>query len=176
MGWTFAKSFAYTMKRIPTGVLTASASAPEYTKALRSPIREPVINTPKMSLMSTYPLNGTGKSLMVVNIHGINFAGWRALKNQLRELEALMAEHEGPVIFAGDFNTWRVKRLKVLQEMASRLDLRQATFDPDYRTRVFGHPLDHIFFRELSLEKAEVFENIASSDHKPILARFTVKK
>jgi len=172
MEWNFVPSFIYRRKAVPTGVLTASKTQPLSSDFLKTTYLEPIVKTPKVSLLTCYKLSGTKKKLLVTNVHAINFVGLTAFRSQLEDLERISQEHRGPMILAGDFNTWKKKRLKLLMDMTERLELEEINFTPDYRKRRFGYPLDHIFFKGLRVQNYNVIKNIASSDHKPMTAEF----
>ncbi len=111
----------------------------------------------------------------MINVHGINSVRINAFKSQLDDLEKTLQDHTGPMILAGDFNTWKMKRLRLLMTMTGRLGLDTINFMPDYRKTMFGYPLDHIFFKGLRVRKYSVLRNIASSDHKPMFAEFVLE-
>ena len=83
---------------------------------------------------------------------------------------------------AGDFNTWSHKRLNLVRELTSSLDLREVTDFPSGRTtgdrgwdgwdKMLGVndslPLDRVFFSGYVLISARVLDH-ESSDHRPIL-------
>ncbi|MBV7315216.1 endonuclease/exonuclease/phosphatase family protein [Shewanella sp. NIFS-20-20] len=136
--------------------------------------KEPWIRLPKSALVSHYPLSN-GEVLLVINIHSINFE-WRTkrFQSQLMALTDVINEHQGPLIIAGDFNTWRQARQTMVLKFIEKFHLREAIPVDDHRTRVFGHTLDHMYYRGLVLRAVSV-ENIASSDHNPIMASFELQ-
>jgi endonuclease/exonuclease/phosphatase (EEP) superfamily protein YafD len=153
----------------PSGVMTVSAADPLTECELVA--HEPWFGTRKATLITEYALSGTDQTLLVVNIHGINFAlGISHLEEQFAQARAVISEHEGPVVFSGDFNTWRRQRAKVLAEMLEALGLRALDFDVDHRKRFFGWALDHIYVRGLHYERATTLESEAS-DHNPMTVR-----
>ncbi|MGC3834797.1 hypothetical protein ACPSKX_11240 [Moritella viscosa] len=83
----------------------------------------------------------------------------------------MIRQHQGPVIMAGDFNTWTNKRLSRLIEVTASVELRQLVYQNDVRETAFGHPLDDIYFRGLQQISASSYET-TTSDHNPIVARF----
>jgi endonuclease/exonuclease/phosphatase (EEP) superfamily protein YafD len=85
----------------------------------------------------------------------------------LQQAEQLIARHHGPVIFCGDFNTWRAERHALLDQLLAALQLQALGFEDDQRTRVLGRHLDHIYVRGLQAKTAQSF-NVASSDHNPM--------
>ena len=62
-------------------------------------------------------------------LHAINFAlllgGYRA---QLTALADALADHPGPIIYAGDLNTWTQARNDVMRDVADKLHLTEITF------------------------------------------------
>jgi endonuclease/exonuclease/phosphatase (EEP) superfamily protein YafD len=155
-----------------SGVWTASAAAALAACSVES--REPLLRTPKMALIVEYPLAGRDDTLLVANLHAVNFAlGLSDFKGQLEEVAALLAVHEGPVLLAGDFNTWSRRRYDLLAGIAGELGLRPADYSSDYRLRAFGWPLDHIFYRGMEL-LASGSERVRTSDHNPVVAELTL--
>lgn len=170
MGWLFSTGFIYRHSRIPTGVLTASHIQPYYASGMRA--TEPIIRTPKASLITKYRLSGSDKMLLVANIHALNFSlGLRAFESQIKNLHENMKHHEGPIILAGDFNTWSADRLELVGKMTNQLGLIPVHFEADFRRTVFGRPLDHMFYRGLRVTEAKVM-NVTSSDHNPMIVQF----
>ena len=134
---------------------------------------EPWIRFAKSALVSTYPLSN-GENLLVVNLHGINFA-WR-LKEYRKQISLLAEQikaHNGPVIMAGDFNTWRQGRVDMIGEFMLQLGMTEAKYAVDKRNRVFGLALDHLYYSGLVLDEAHVTPTKAS-DHNPIQASFSL--
>ena len=153
----------------PSGVMTVSAAEPLTECELVA--HEPWFGTRKATLITEYALTDTDQTLLVVNIHGINFAlGTSDLRNQFAQAKAVIAEHDGPVVFSGDFNTWRSARAQVLGDMLEALGLTALDFDVDHRKRFFGWALDHIYVRGLYSEHATTLQSDAS-DHNPMSVR-----
>ena len=153
----------------PSGVMTVSAAQPITECELVA--HEPWFGTRKATLITEYALSGSDETLLVVNIHGINFAlGIRDLENQFAQAKAVIAEHDGPVVFSGDFNTWRRQRARALEEMLGALGLTALDFDVDHRKRFFGWALDHIYVRGLYSDYATTLQSDAS-DHNPMAVR-----
>jgi endonuclease/exonuclease/phosphatase (EEP) superfamily protein YafD len=156
----------------PSGVMTVSAAAPITECELVA--HEPWFGTRKATLITEYGLSGTDETLLVANIHGINFAlGIRDLANQFSQVRAVVEAHDGPVVVSGDFNTWRGERARVLEEMLAALGLTALEFDVDHRKRFFGWALDHIYVRGLQSEYATTMSSRAS-DHNPMAVRLSL--
>lgn len=155
------------------GVLTLAKASAE--KVCAHTAIEPWLRLPKSALLSEYPLSN-GETLIVVNIHAINFTlGTEDYKNQIEALSTEVKSHDGPVIIAGDFNSWSEDRLTTLQQEVKQLDLKEVVFTPDDRMRfITGLPLDHIFYRGLETKEAHSIKSNAS-DHNPLQVSFTLK-
>jgi endonuclease/exonuclease/phosphatase (EEP) superfamily protein YafD len=63
-----------------TGGTTISKAPSIKNVAIKTFFKEPVAKTPKMTLFTKYPINGSKKSLLVVNIHAINFVSNKTFK------------------------------------------------------------------------------------------------
>ncbi|WP_028772179.1 endonuclease/exonuclease/phosphatase family protein [Shewanella waksmanii] len=164
-----AKGFA--IRGVTMGVMTLSNSKAQEACAYQS--TEPWIRFAKSTLVSRYPLSN-GQTLLVVNLHGVNF-DWRLSSYQAQWglVAKQLQVHSGPIIVAGDFNTWRAGRMAVVSDFAAQYDLISAKFQHDYRSRVLGQPLDHLFYRGLQLVQASATPSTAS-DHNPITAKFNL--
>ena len=170
-----AASFKDTWEdHIVTGVATASIARPLSSSYLRSFYREPVIATPKMAIIAEYSLAGTDQTLLTANIHAINFVSKEKHQHMLSQLEALLAGHHGPVILAGDFNTWTEEKTQTLRQMVQRLGLNEVSFHEDHRTRIFGDALDWVFAKGLSVESSKIHGSVTGSDHKPLEVAFSL--
>jgi len=164
--WSF--STGYQTKSRVTGVITFSSSEPLTQCNLTS--WEPWLGTPKATSITEYGLSGTDETLVVVNIHAINFTfGVTQFQRQIDQVRQVVAGHKGPVILSGDFNTWRKKRMDILESLAMDLDLDALLFQEDHRKTVFGHYLDHIYVRALTAESTRT-HFVKSSDHNPLSA------
>lgn len=163
--WSFAPGF--TRPDHSTGVMTLSV-AETVNRSLHSH-REPWTRIPKAALISEYKLADNDFTLMVANVHAINFtAGVRSFKRQLYGLLDELLHHHGPIIFAGDFNTWRRKRLSIVDDIIQILGLEVVKFASDNRKQAFGMALDHVFVRGLTGKTSEV-QSVYSSDHNPMI-------
>lgn len=153
----------------PSGVMTVSAAQPITECELIA--HEPWFGTRKATLVTEYGLTGSDDTLLVINIHGINFTfGVDELGKQFSQARAVIDAHDGPVLFSGDFNTWRGQRAKMLEEMLAGLGLTALEYDVDHRKRFLGQALDHIYVRGLYSDHATTLDSQAS-DHNPMAAR-----
>lgn len=183
IGGYFASSWSYPWPNGKTiGLLTLSHTPPARIRPLPSKHREFFITAPKLSLMTVYPL-ANGQSLLAVNVHLLAFERWgtTGIRSQLDDLEDAIDKHVGPVILAGDFNTWSQKRLDLVQKLAGELNLTEVTdFSSDRKTAdknlsflnwLFGIdevlPLDRVYYRGFTHHSAKVL-SYQSSDHPAI--------
>ncbi|BAO43809.1 endonuclease/exonuclease/phosphatase family protein [Thiolapillus brandeum] len=167
LSWSLAHAF--TLEGTPVGVLTGARVMPLAACAQR--ITEPLLRVPKTALVSYYALDGSDQSLLVVNMHGVNFVpGSTELARQLHAVQKVVFEHDGPVIVAGDFNTWSARRMAELQKLAQRAGLQPVTFEGS-PSRHFGRQLDHVYYRGLVPQHAWVTA-LQSSDHYPLSVTF----
>jgi endonuclease/exonuclease/phosphatase (EEP) superfamily protein YafD len=162
--WVFAPG--YRKSGTTTGVMTASRVAPiGYCKLAST---EPWLGSPKATSVTRYALSGRDDTLLVINLHLINFTvGVAAMEQQLRAALDFATAHEGPVIVSGDFNTWSKKRARIVAGELSNEGLQPVRFPDDGRTRIFGRPVDHIFVRGLRATSADTYA-VGSSDHNPL--------
>ncbi len=160
---------ALTFHQHASGVMTLATVPATYCHPLY--IKEPLIRLDKSALINVYPMPD-GQLLMTANVHAVNFSfGIEIYRKQLEAILFYIQVHSGPVIVAGDFNTWSKPRMRQLQAFKKRLKLREVIFEPDHRSCIFGRPIDFIFYRGLELDNAQVIETEAS-DHHPLRAAF----
>jgi len=165
--YVYAKSFIYNKTLISTGVATASRCASIKNISQRSIPLEPIVSTPKMVVITKYKTS-FNTDLLVLNIHGINFVNYIKLATQLKQAYSIARHHTGPIIFAGDFNTWSKMKLYVLKRFAKKLNLNEVKFENDGRMKTFGNPLDHVLYRGFKVISSKVHSNIEGSDHKAL--------
>ncbi len=166
--WSFATSFVY--RGFETGVVTGSSAKPVNTRWLRSPGREPLVQSPKMTILSEFDIIGSDENLLVANIHGINFVTNGTFYDHVTQVVMAIEKHKGPLIFAGDFNTWNSSRRDFLQSHCDKLGLSMVDFKIEPR----NNPIDHIFYRGLVPNNSEVLAKINTSDHLPLSVEFSV--
>jgi len=170
----YYQNYAFKYKDRIYGVNTLSRYPAQFICGSRA--TEPWIQIPKTGLASRYPLAGSAASLLLINLHGINFTFRSALlTRQLQPYLALIALHQGPIIFSGDFNTWSDQRQALLEEALLKLRFNEVTFSNDLRSTIFGHKLDHIYFRGLKVITSASMATDAS-DHSPQLVTFDIKR
>nr|ALS89730.1 Endonuclease/Exonuclease/phosphatase family [uncultured bacterium] len=167
--YEMATSF-YTEDDVRTGVATGSVVRADSVRWARSKHREPIVQTPKMTVFTTYPM-ADGRELLVVNIHVIlaNLNLVASMNAQLAVITKVLESHTGPVLVGGDFNTWFSGRTNALLMWAKKQNLKHVVFQEDSRNQV----LDHIFYRDLKAVSGSVHDWVESSDHYPLEVKFT---
>ena len=167
--FNIATSFFLGKDENRTGVATASQVRASRLSYIKTETDEPAIKTPKMTIITSYPIRYSFKKLTVVNIHSINFVENKYFDKEIERIYSVIKDIPSPIIFAGDFNTWNEGRLKKLDEIRTRLNLNEASFAPDNRKKFHGSPLDHFLFsKDLKVRSAKVEEYYQGSDHKPL--------
>lgn len=181
MSWNYAPNFIDAHHQAYSGVLTAAKTNSSRSRAIVTEHYEPIVQTPKASLVTEYPLTQHSETLLAINSHLINFVNLEIFHTQLQDLELTLSTHPGPIIFAGDFNIWSAARSQLLEQAAARLGLQAATFTPEDQKKIKrflgSPPLDYILYKGLVEQPmhAHVLDQITSSDHKPMLAKFAVR-
>jgi endonuclease/exonuclease/phosphatase (EEP) superfamily protein YafD len=164
--WVMASSFLHA--DLDIGVLTAARVPPIASCTQR--VVEPLLRLPKSAVISWFPIAGRQETLAVANVHAINFSlTLGAYRAQFKALGEALAAHEGPLILAGDLNTWTAERGIAVREVADRLGLTEISFAVDRRSAFLGHQLDHIYTRGLTLVESSTTA-VHSSDHNPVAA------
>jgi endonuclease/exonuclease/phosphatase (EEP) superfamily protein YafD len=161
MHWAFGTTFR--AREGLTGVVTGSRAVAHRNDVVRSLVREPLVGTPKAMIFSEFRLEGTKENLLVVNVHAINFVNLHKFRRQLWQISDRISHHRGPVIVAGDLNTWSRGRMQALQDILGPLGVEIAhSATGRYLT------LDHILTRGLRLISVLDTSDVKSSDHPPI--------
>ncbi len=157
------------------GVLSASKVESQKAFAYLSEGKESFIATHKSLLVSLYAFEN-GETLLILNVHAINFRETERYNKDMERLVDLMQAHEGPMIIAGDFNAWSKKRMKKLQELKEKLSLEIVPFRQSHGVKSFlGNHLDFIFYRGVELLEYKVDKHHGISDHNPLYAQFRKK-
>ena len=189
--YTFAPNFAY--KGNPRGIATLAPFEALTTTAYHSVHREPLLQTPKILLLSHYSVTTAKHSnpqlLTILNLHGINFVSSQSFNAQMLQIKEAVSSIDHALIIAGDFNSWSRKRNRSIAQLIdqSPLHLTEVDFStaqhpakkaPLLLQLLFGsHHLDKILYspKYLSLQKGsvEVLRHcgdlaIDSSDHLPL--------
>ncbi len=170
--WQLNTGFYY--EGAEAGVLIAATVPPIFSCGLRT--TEPIIRVPKTVLINLYPLANSKQVLLVANIHGINFTlGTDTYDQQIMAMDLIIKQHKGPMIIAGDFNSWSDARLAIVNAMTEKLSLKKLNYVSENRVRIFGNAIDHVFYRGLDVIAEETLK-VSSSDHNPIKVSFRLRR
>lgn len=176
--WDMGISFLYRIyNNAPTGNLLGSRVEPDTIQVLHTPDLEPVVQTPKATTIGKYAIEGSNKSLLAISVHGINLTSFGAFKRHMAQAKALIEAHDGPVLFAGDFNTRTGARTNYLKEMATSLGMDEVVYKNSecrMKFKLTPYYLDHTFVKGLSVKKSEVDCDSNGSDHKPMQMELAV--
>ncbi|MEA3490585.1 MAG: endonuclease/exonuclease/phosphatase family protein [Campylobacterota bacterium] len=175
-GFSFDAAANLELKGKFYGVLTAGKAKSENPQAYLSKEREGILGSHKSLLLCNYRFRD-GTTLLVLNIHAINFRENQRYIEELDIIYSYVQKHEGPMIVSGDFNSWNAKRMQKLQGLKDLLSLRSVTFAESSSIKSFmGHQLDFIFYRGLDLLDSSVIDGQGLSDHNPLFAQFRSRK
>lgn len=170
--WSFSPG--YKTQYYNSGIMTLSSSTPELICSLQ--VIEPWLRSPKIASITRFQLKNNKQSLLLVNAHQINFTlGTKYFSRQLKSIVDILKTHEGPIILSGDFNTWSQARSNILTKMTQSLQLSPVDFYPDYRKKVFGYYLDHIFTRGFDIQKSYTVP-VNTSDHNPLITTLSLQE
>ncbi len=169
--WIFGESFALDRCGSSCGVLTGSRIHQERAFNRHGPVREPFLHTPKSTAFAYYGIQNYPGQLLVINSHFINFRQSTAFERQLLQVAEVIDSHQGPILFAGDFNTWNGRRRTYLHDMMKTHNMENVKFENESRTFM---TLDYIFTRGLKVKEAHLLHFIQSSDHLPLSMWFEI--
>lgn len=173
-GWSYAVSPNIQTPSHLFGVLTAGQCAFNDINTVLSQGRELTFATHKSQIMTHHPLSN-GDTLLVANIHAINFVRHGQFHQEIAVLRQILLQHEGPLIVAGDFNVWSRSRRLYLAQFCRAMGLRKAVMeDAQYIKTYRRQPLDFILYRDLKLRSAVAINTPTVSDHNPIYAQFAL--
>lgn len=172
LNFEISKSFKLIGSDSHTGVGIGYKSKPQWIEYLKTQDREMFLFTPKSSIIAE--LDHDNKNFLIVCTHLLNFVPTAVFSKSLYQLAARVADYHGPMIFAGDFNTWNYKRYLILKNIMKDLKLEHVEFEDDQRTL----KLDHLFIRDFDVLSTKLHSEIKGSDHLPIEAKlqFTTLK
>ncbi len=171
-GYDWLLGGAFRLDGVETGVLSAARVRPASACVQR--FLEPLLQLPKAAVIARYRVRGVAGTLAVANLHSINFTlGVGEYRAQLEAIAAELAGHDGPVIVAGDLNTWSDARRDVVDEVTRRMGLVPVVPPVDTRSRFLGRQVDYVFVRGLEIVDAQA-PAVDSSDHNPVLVTLRV--
>ena len=171
----FEVTHASTYRRLDgcrDGVMTLSRTPAISAERIISATPEPLFRTTKAALITHHPIGRGNATLAVVNIHSTLIRRPKTAVEEMRRVMERLELHDGPVLFAGDFNTFNQRYLREMAGALALLGILHQPIPNDPRTR-FAR-LDQIFTRGILTRNMRVDHHIKHSDHFPILAEFEV--
>jgi endonuclease/exonuclease/phosphatase family metal-dependent hydrolase len=169
-GWDFGISFLYKKDHnYPTGTMIGARVNPSDVIVTHTVDLEPFIHTPKAHTMAKYPIKGNDKELLVISVHGINMASHAAFVRHMDQAFYEIDHHDGPVLFAGDFNTRTKKRTQHLFQESLKRGFQSVDFINGHKRSkgLGGNFLDWSFVRGVKVKNPYI-HSVKSSDHQPM--------
>lgn len=129
---------------------------------------------PKVALFTTYKIQSTSMQLLVINIHAKNLATNATYQKQINNVFKKILYHHGPVLFAGDFNSWSTDRFEYIKTKLLSADMKMIKFEIDNRMKApivskyfdyFDYPLDNVYYKGFTIKNAQSFSQDDGSDH-----------
>lgn len=166
-GWEWHLAASFNMKNdIAAGTVLGSAARPSNVHYYRTKDIEPFVKSPKATILAYYAIPGSAKKLLAISIHGINWDGDDALERQLNMILPEIKAHNGPVVFAGDFNTKNPSRVALAKRVLATAGLKQVPWENPLKKK----QLDDAFTRGMSIKRARLVHDWIDkgSDHPAI--------
>ncbi len=171
--WVYYISWVREEDLSSSGLVTGGVARSVSTTFARTDHLEPIVKTPKLTSANKYKIQGMDKELILLNIHAINFVSKAKFESHITKSLELIKNHNGPVIFVGDFNTWSDARYEILLKLTSAAGLKHYNDFKRPTGEGMHSDLDHFFGRGIKVNKIEMLD-LRSSDHFPILADVTI--
>lgn len=169
-GFQATLSRSFKIANSATGIAILSRFKYLDFQSIQSLDTEPIVNTPKMIQVNYFEVKNN-KALMVIDIHALNFVGIKKFKSQFKSLKKFLNKHQGPILFAGDFNTWSKERLEYVDKFTKKYQLSPIKFENEKdipRKSFLGSALDHAYIRGLKVIRARVRNMQSASDHQAL--------
>ncbi len=158
------------MDGLRDGVMTVSVAQPgQGTRRVLCLSPEPLLKTTKATLITNYKIAGRSESLCVVNTHSTLIRRPSTAVREIQQVIEHIAGHVGPILYAGDFNTFTSAYITEVDRVLSTIGLERVRFDMDPRASTSA--LDQLYTRDINIVNAVVDTTYVKSDHFPILAR-----
>jgi hypothetical protein len=87
---------------------------------------------------------------------------------EIQRVIQFIADHDGPLIYAGDFNTFSKTYINEVDRAMSSIGLKRVMIEGDPRSVTTA--LDQIYVRDIEVISAKVDTTFTHSDHFPIVA------
>lgn len=160
------------MDGLRDGVMNlARLESGEFSKVFRFSKTEPLVRTPKVSLMNHYYMGK--RNVRVINVHQPLVRGRKRASRDLLEVMEQADEFEGPGIVAGDFNTFTKRYFREVCQVMTSFGYEYVPLDHDPRKEI--QKLDHIFQRGFKVESSSIIKEAKSSDHFALRAKLLLE-
>lgn len=169
-GWDVGVSFLYKKDHnYATGTMIGAKVNPSDVMITHTVDLEPFIQTPKAHTMAKYPIQGSDLEILVISVHGINMANHAAFVRHMDQAFHEIDQHDGPVLFAGDFNTRTKKRTQHLFQETLKRGFQSVDFINGHKRSkgLGGNFLDWSFVRGVKVKNPYI-HSVKSSDHQPM--------
>jgi endonuclease/exonuclease/phosphatase (EEP) superfamily protein YafD len=169
-GFTLTHAASYErIDGLRDGVMTISRAPfiQSSTQRIVCKYPEPIFNTPKVALIQKIPLDELTE-VLVVNIHATLVRSVAGAIDEINHIIGLLPNHTGPIIFAGDFNTFSLRYLRAIEKKLGTIGLDRVIIVKDPRPKT--QALDQIFVRGFEIVRASVEISYFNSDHFPLFA------
>ena len=151
------------------GVMTvSSARTKDPAQRILCLIPEPLLKTTKATLVTMYKIAGQKNALCVVNTHATLFRSPGSAARELEQVIDQIAGHEGPILYAGDFNTFSKVYIEAVDRVLSSIGLKRVVLEGDPRSAITA--LDQVYVRGIVIKDARIDTTFTHSDHFPIMA------
>ncbi len=156
------------------GVMTISAVAPdEVGKRILCLAPEPIFKTTKATLITKYKVKGGSHALCVVNTHATLMRRPSTATKELGQVIDHIATHVGPIIYAGDFNTFSAAYISEADQALASIGLKRVLLEGDSRSPLAS--LDQLYVRGIDVIEAKIDTSYIQSDHFPITAKIRIE-
>lgn len=163
-GWNFSVSFLM-KNEVGTGTAIGSYAKAYDVKHYRTKDLEPAVKSPKAMTSAKFSIDGFSEKILVISIHGINWSGDEAIVRQVADVMPEIQAHQGPIVFAGDFNFKNKTRLQEVAKLLATAGLQRVTWVNPLKKQ-----LDDAFTRGVVVHSAKLNHDFddTGSDHPAI--------
>lgn len=161
-GWDMGISF-FMKEQVGTGIITGSSAVAKAIGFERTVDLEPVVKSPKIILITKYLHAPSRQEILILNIHGINWADDNAFKRQIQSVEPYLKAHPGPALFAGDFNLRNSNRFQITSQILNKHGMKQVSWSNTPKEK----QLDNAYLRGFNVKTAKYVNDVIDkgSDH-----------
>lgn len=166
---SFVQSICYRRQSgEPESLITCSTAAPQGVPfRVQSLSKEPIVATPKSSLITQFRITNSDELLTVVNVHFLLIKSRKTYLAELENITTRLRDFRGPMVVAGDFNTYLPRDFKRMDAAFKKLGLKALELSrPKLQLQ-----LDHVYTRGFACIQKTVAAGLQASDHHPILLR-----